>query len=269
MIKPLSLEKQTAIVTGAGSGIGRGVAIGLAAAQAHVVVNDVGGLDNAQATVDHIRREGGQAIAIGADVSNEDDVRRLFEQAAQEFGSVDILVANAGIQQDAKLTEMTLDQWNHVLAVNLTGQFLCAREAVRYFLKQGIRPDVSCAAGKIICMSSVHQVIPWAEHVNYAASKGGVAMLMQSIAQEVAEHKVRVNSIAPGAIQTPINKSAWQTPSALNKLLELIPYRRIGQPEDIANAAVWLASDHSDYVHGATLFVDGGMTLYPGFTENG
>ena len=269
MNETLKLVNQTAIVTGASSGIGKGVAMGLAEAQARVVVNYIGSADDANAVAESIRGHGGQAIAVQADVSQEEDVQRLFQQAAEEFGSVDILVANAGIQQDAALTEMTLDQWNRVIAVNLTGQFLCAREAVRHFLKQGIREGVSCAAGKIVCMSSVHQVIPWAGHVNYAASKGGIDMLMQSIAQEVAEHRIRVNSIAPGAIQTPINKAAWQTPEALKKLLKLIPSGRIGQPKDIADAVVWLASDASDYVHGTTLFVDGGMTLYPGFTENG
>lgn len=269
MSESLKLAHQTAIVTGGSSGIGRGVVNALAAAGAKVVVNYYKGGDEAEKIVGEIESGGGRALAVQADVSSEKDVANLFQQALQEFDSVDILVANAGMQQDAALVEMTLDQWNRVLAVNLTGQFLCAREAVGTFLKQGIREGVSCAAGKIICMSSVHEVIPWAGHVNYAASKGGVHLMMQSIAQEIAEHKIRVNSIAPGAIQTPINQAAWGTKEALNDLLKLIPYGRIGQPEDIAKAAVWLASDDSDYVHGTTLFVDGGMTLYPGFTQGG
>src|SRR4029077_5086078 len=163
----------------------------------------------------------------------------------------------------------SLDQWNEVLAVNLTGQFLCARAAVAEFRRRGPRPAVSRALGKIICMSSVHEVIPWAGHVNYAASKGGIMLMMKSLAQEVAPEGIRVNAIAPGAIRTPINRAAWDTEAALAQLLTLIPYQRIGEPEDIANAAVWLASDLADYVTGTTLFVDGGMTLYPGFADNG
>ncbi len=263
------LFNQTAIVTGASSGIGEGIARVFAAAGANVVVNYIGSDRPARSIVDGIAAAGGRAICVQADVSQERDVQQMFGRTIEEFTTIDILVANAGIQQDARLVEMTLDQWNRVLSVNLTGQFLCIREAVRQFLQQGIREGISRAAGKIICMSSVHQIIPWAGHVNYAASKGGIDMMMQSVAQEVAQHKIRVNSIAPGAIQTPINKPAWESQEALDKLLTLIPYRRIGQPEDIANAALWLASDQSDYVHGTTLFVDGGMTLFPGFTENG
>jgi glucose 1-dehydrogenase len=187
----------------------------------------------------------------------------------ERWGSLDILVANAGIQLDAPFSEMTLAQWNTVLAVNLTGQFLCAREAVKEFTRRGLVPELSSAAGKIICMSSVHDVIPWAGHVNYAASKGGVLMFMKSLAQEVAHQKIRVNAISPGAIRTPINRAAWETQEAEAELNKLIPYERIGEPMDIGHAAVWLASDASDYVVGTTLYVDGGMTLYPGFQEGG
>jgi glucose 1-dehydrogenase len=193
----------------------------------------------------------------------------MFGQMLEAFGTIDILVNNAGLQRDAAFHEMTLEQWRLVIDVNLTGQFLCAREAVREFKRRGVVADISCAAGKIICMSSVHEVIPWAGHVNYAASKGGVMLLMKSIAQELAPHRIRANAIAPGAVRTPINRAAWETPEALNDLLGLIPYNRIGEPEDIARAAVWLASDLADYVNGTTLYVDGGMTLYPGFTEGG
>ena len=156
-----------------------------------------------------------------------------------------------------------------MLNVNLTGQFLCAREAACEFLRRGVVKERSVAAGKIICMSSVHEVIPWAGHCNYAASKGGVMLMMKSLAQELAPHHIRVNSIGPGAIKTPINRVAWETPEAEAELLKLIPYYRVGVPEDIARAAVWLASDDSDYVTGTTLFVDGGMTLYPGFATGG
>ncbi|MDZ4861249.1 MAG: SDR family oxidoreductase [Candidatus Hydrogenedentes bacterium] len=263
------LEGQRAIVTGASSGIGKAVAIALGHAGADIVVNYLNGEDKARAVVDEISRCGSKAIIHQADVTQEDQVRGMFARAINEWGAIDILVNNAGIQQDAPFDQMTLDQWNAVIAVNLTGQFLCAREAVRAFKRQGVRKQVSCAAGKIICISSVHEVIPWAGHVNYAASKGGVLLLMKSVAQEVAPYRIRVNSIAPGAVRTPINMEAWSTPEAYNELLKLIPYNRIGEPEDVGRAAVWLASDHSDYVHGVTLFVDGGMTLYPGFQTGG
>jgi len=263
------LKGQKALVTGANSGIGKAVAIGLGQAGAEVVVNYVTHPETAQEVVQEIERAGSRAIALQADVSKEDQVVGMFKKMIQELGTIDILVSNAGLQRDAALTDMTVDMWNTVIGVNLTGQFVCCREAVREFLRRGIRKEVSCAAGKIICMSSVHQIIPWSGHVDYASSKGGIAMMMQSIAQEVAPHRIRVNSIAPGAIRTPINKPAWDTPQALQKLLELIPYKRIGEPEDIARAAIWLASDYADYVNGITLYVDGGMTLYPGFTENG
>ena len=263
------LEKQTAIVTGSSSGIGLGVVKGLAEAGAKVVVNYYKGDEEAAKAVEEIKAAGGEAIAVQADVSDEADVEKLFSETIKAFETVDIVVANAGMQKDAALVDMTLKDWNRVIGVNLTGQFLCARTAARQFIKQGVREGVSCAAGKIICMSSVHEVIPWAGHVNYAASKGGVNLMMQSIAQEIAPHKIRVNSICPGAIKTPINEAAWDTPEALAKLLELIPSGRIGVVEDIAKAAVWLASDDSDYVQGTQIFIDGGMTLYPGFAENG
>jgi glucose 1-dehydrogenase len=241
----------------------------LAAAGASVVVNYVSNEAAARLIVDEIRQSGGQAIAIQADVSKEDQVQAMFAKMYEEFGTIDILVNNAGLQKDAPFHEMTLDQWNFVMSVNLTGQFLCAREAVREFLRRGMRPDISRALGKIVCMSSVHEVIPWAGHANYAASKGGVMLLMKSLAQEVAPYKIRVNSIGPGAIKTPINRSAWDTPEAEKSLLGLIPYVRVGDPSDIGRAAVWLTSDESDYVTGITLFVDGGMTLYPGFATGG
>jgi glucose 1-dehydrogenase len=264
------LKGQKALVTGANSGIGKAVAIALGHAGADVVVNYVSGDESAQAVVDDIMRcDQSRAYAHRADVSDEKQVQEMFQRMLEELGTIDILVANAGIQKDAPFEHMTLEQWNRVLGVNLTGQFLCCREAVREFKRRGVRPDVSCAAGKIICMSSVHEVIPWAGHVNYAASKGGVMLMMKSIAQEVAPYRIRVNSIGPGAIRTPINTAAWSTPEAYAELMKLIPYKRIGEPDDIGHAAVWLASDDADYVQGTTLFVDGGMTLYPGFETGG
>jgi glucose 1-dehydrogenase len=263
------LRGQKALVTGANSGIGKGIAVALGEAGADVVVNYVRDEPSANEVVEDIRRRGSQSYAHLADVSNEPQVVEMFQRVVREFGTIDILINNAGLQKDAPFDQMTLDQWNFVIAVNLTGQFLCAREAVRHFKSRGIVKEVSCAAGKIICISSVHEVIPWSGHVNYAASKGGIMMMMKSIAQEVAPYRIRVNSIAPGAIRTPINTAAWSTPQAYADLMKLVPYKRIGEAEDIGRVAVWLASDYADYISGATLFVDGGMTLYPGFTENG
>ena len=263
------LTGQKALVTGANSGIGRAVAVALGQAGADVVVNWVVGEEAAEQVVAEIAQAGARAYAHRADVAREDQVVAMFARMREEFGTIDILVNNAGLQRDAAFHDMTLDQWNTVIGVNLTGQFLCAREAICEFLRRGVVPEVSCAAGKIICMSSVHQAIPWAGHANYATSKGGVMMLMESIAQEYAPQRIRVNGIAPGAIRTPINRAAWETKQAYDALMTLIPYNRIGEPEDIARAAVWLASDDSDYVVGATLFIDGGMTLYPGFARGG
>lgn len=264
-----SLKNQKALVTGANSGIGEACALALGNAGADVIVNYRSHPEEAERVVLTIRQSGSDAVAIEADVSRQDEVEAMFNQAKERFGTVDILVNNAGLQRDASFAEMTLEQWNTVIGVNLTGQFLCAREAVREFLRRGVVPSISRAAGKIICMSSVHEVIPWAGHVNYAASKGGIMQLMKSMAQELAPKKIRINSIAPGAIKTHINESAWKTPEAEAALLTLIPAGRIGLPDDVAQAAVWLASDASDYVTGTTLFVDGGMTLFPGFATGG
>ncbi|MEU1195077.1 SDR family oxidoreductase [Streptomyces sp. NPDC005813] len=263
------LKGQKALVTGANSGIGRATAVALGRAGADVVVNYVAGAEEAEKVVEEITAFGVRAAAYEADVSDEDQVVAMTDRMVEEFGTIDILVANAGLQRDSAFTEMTVAQWQKVLDVNLTGQFLCAREATKEFLRRGVVPEVSRAAGKIICMSSVHQIIPWAGHVNYASSKGGVQMMMQTLAQELAPKKIRVNAVAPGAIKTPINRSAWETPQAREDLLRLIPYDRIGDPEDIAYAVVALASDLMDYVVGTTVYVDGGMTLFPGFATGG
>ncbi len=266
-IRPLHGQK--AIVTGASSGIGRAIALALGAAGADVLVNYRDGEDAAVEVVRQIAQSGSRALAQRADVSREGEVKDLFQRAIEHFGTVDILINNAGLQRDAAFEEMTLEQWNAVIGVNLSGQFLCAREAVREFKRRGVVESVSRAAGKIICISSVHEVIPWAGHVNYAASKGGVMLMMKSLAQEVAPHRIRVNSISPGAIRTPINTSAWSTPEAYAALMRLIPYKRIGEPEDVGRAAVFLASDDSDYITGTSMYVDGGMTLYPEFASGG
>jgi glucose 1-dehydrogenase len=264
-----NLIGQPALVTGGSSGIGKATSIGLGKAGADVVVNYIGNADSADETCHIIEGFGGRAIAIQADVSKEDEVLAMFAQATSHFGTLHILVSNAGLQADSPFETLTLEKWNKVIGVNLTGQFLCMREAVKEFRRRGVDEKLSVAAGKIISMSSVHQQIPWAGHVNYAASKGGIDMLMRSVAQEVAPYRIRVNGIAPGAIKTPINTSAWSTPEAYAELMKLVPYGRIGEPDDIAQTAAWLASDSSDYLTGATIFVDGGMTLYPGFATGG
>lgn len=262
------LQGQVALITGATTGLGRASALALGRSGAQVIVNHLSTDDGAE-LVDVIRSAGGQACAIAADVSQERQVDAMFNKAIRQFGTVHILVNNAGIQDGAAFADMTLAQWQHVLDVNLTGQFLCARAAVREFIRRGPQPDLSPALGKIICMSSVHQAIPWAFEANYAASKGGVMLLMESLAQELAPQRIRVNAIAPGAVRTAINRDAWTTEEALEKLLMLIPYGRIGEPADIAQAVLWLSSDLSDYVTGSTLLVDGGMSLYPSFRGNG
>jgi glucose 1-dehydrogenase len=263
------LNGQVAVVTGANSGIGRSIALALGKAGADVVVNYVTRPEEAEKVAAELRSHGRRAMIAMADVSQEDQVQAMFRHAIGEFGTVDIMVNNAGLQKDAPFHEMSVADWDVVLGVNLRGQFLCAREAVREFMRRGVRPDISVAAGKIICMSSVHEVIPWAGHVNYASSQGGVMLMMKSLAQEVAAHRIRVNSIAPGAIRTPINMTAWGTPEAYADLMRLIPYKRIGETSEIGRAAVWLASDDSDYLVGTTLYIDGGMTLYPGFETGG
>jgi glucose 1-dehydrogenase len=267
MTRPL--QGQIALVTGANSGIGRGIALALGAAGADVIVNHRNSEEAAVEVVKQIVTSGSRAVAVRADVSREEEVKELFARALEHFGTVHILVNNAGLQRDARFEDLTLEQWNTVIGVNLTGQFLCAREAVREFKRRGVDEKVSRAAGKILCISSVHEVIPWAGHVNYAASKGGVMMMMKSLAQEVAPFRIRVNSISPGAIRTPINTAAWSTPEAYESLMRLVPYKRIGEPDDIGKAAVWLASDESDYVTGTSLYVDGGMTLCPEFASGG
>lgn len=261
---------QKALVTGANSGIGKATAIALGRVRRGCRRQLRGrSADEAEKVVDEIKGFGVRAYAHEADVSQEDQVVDMVARMVEELGTIDIMVANAGLQRDAPTVDMTLAQWQKVIDVNLTGQFLCAREATKEFVRRGVVPEISRAAGKIICMSSVHQIIPWAGHVNYASSKGGVGMLMQTLAQELAPQRIRVNAIAPGAIRTPINKDAWNTPEAEADLLRLIPYRRVGDPDDIANAVVAVASDLLDYVVGTTLYVDGGMTLFPGFATGG
>ena len=263
------LDGQRALVTGGDSGIGAGIARALAAAGAKVAINYAHAEDKAYAVAEELQETGGEVLVIQADVSKEDQVQAMVKKVCRAWGSLDILAANSGLQRDAPFLEMTLDDWNLVLAVNLTGQFLCAREVAREFVRRGVIPELSRAAGKIICTSSVHDEIPWAGHANYATSKGGISMLMKTMAQELAQYRIRVNAVSPGAIKTPINRVAWATPDAEAELQRLIPYGRVGEPEDIGNVAAWLASDLADYITGATIYVDGGMMLYPGFRTGG
>lgn len=265
----MRLKGQTALVTGGDSGIGRGIALALAAEGANILVNYHSDLEAATTVVDQINKQGGKALCFQADVSKEEQVLEMYKFLYQHFGTIDILINNAGLQKDAPFHEMSLADWQLVIGVNLTGQFLCAREAAKEFIRRGVVAEKSCAAGKIICISSVHDVIPWAGHVNYAASKGGIMLLMKSMAQELASYKIRINSISPGAIKTPINADARDTPEEVNSMLTLIPYGRIGEPGDVGKLAVWLVSDEADYITGATIYIDGGMTLYPGFKGNG
>lgn len=271
----LKFKGQTVIVTGSSSGIGQACAIFFGGLGANVIVNYYSDEEAANATLKKIKEGGGDGIVVHADVSKEEDVISMFQQTIEKFGRLDVMVSNAGMQVDSPFLEMTTKQWQKVIDVNLTGQFICIREAAKQFVKQspnenkGKAINTALAIGKIVMMSSVHDVIPWAGHVNYAASKGGVSMMMKSVSQELAPYKIRVNSISPGAIQTAINKAVWSKQESLNELMNLIPYRRIGTPEDVAKAVAWLASDESDYVNGETLYIDGGMTLYPEFADNG
>ncbi|MDG3582213.1 3-oxoacyl-ACP reductase FabG [Galbibacter pacificus] len=263
------VKDQVALVTGASSGIGKTVAYYLAKEGAKVGVNYYSDEEGANDVVKKITEIGGEAFPVQGDVGNEEDVLKMFNKVYETYGNLDILVSNAGIQRDAPIEKMTLKDWETVIRTNLTGAFLCSRQAVQYFLKRGVVKGISKSAGKIIFMSSVHQEIPWAGHINYSASKGGLTELMRSLSQETANKLIRVNSVAPGAIKTPINEDVWKDKEKKEHLLKLIPYNRLGEPEDVAEVVVWLASDKSEYVNGTTIFVDGGMTLYPGFINNG
>ena len=249
--------------------IRKAVALALVAEGANITINYNRGKERGEKIADEIRRQGGKAIAIGANVSKEEEVRYLFTQTINQFGTVDILVNNSGIQRDNKLVDMTLEEWQNVIQVGLTGSFLCSRAAVREFLKRGIIPDRSRDAGKIIFITSVHEKIPWAGHCNYAAAKGGMMMLMKTLSLELAEYKIRINSVAPGAIKTDINKDTWQNDDKRNALINLIPNNEIGTVDDVSKAVTWLVSDEAHYINGTTLFIDGGMSLYPGFATGG
>jgi glucose 1-dehydrogenase len=252
------LEGRRALVTGATSGIGQGTAFELAAHGAAVAINHRGKVDDARAMVEAIEAAGGRAVPVAMDVSVEDDVARGFAEARDAFGGLDLVVNNAGVEAPFELVDMPLAEWEKVIAVNLTGVFLCTREAARIMRAAGTR-------GAIVMISSVHEVIPWPTYSHYCASKGGLKLFTQTVARELAPHGIRVLSIAPGAISTPINEAVLADPEERRKVAEEVPLGRWGEVADVARAVVWAASDQAEYVVGTTIFVDGGMTLYPTF----
>jgi glucose 1-dehydrogenase len=248
-----------ALVTGAATGIGRVTAERLGSEGAGVIVNYIGDSGPADDLVREIEADGGRAVAIAADVADEEQVVAMFDSAAEALGGpVDLLVNNAGIEKPFPLVEMPLEEWNKVLSVNLTGSFLCARQAARGLIDAG-KPGV------ILNVSSVHEVIPWPSFGHYCASKGGMKLWAQTIARELAPHGIRVANVAPGAILTPMNQELVDDPEKRREVEEEVPWGRLGKPEEIAAAISWLASPDAEYVVGTTLFVDGGMTLYPKF----
>jgi glucose 1-dehydrogenase len=252
------LDGRRALVTGGDSGIGQGVCFELAAHGAAVAVNYVGSPDAAEKMVAEIEQVGARALAVQMDVSSEDDVRSAFAQTAEAFGGVDLLVNNAGVEHPYALLDMPLDAWQKVLDVNLTGTFLCAREAARTMRDRK-------SPGTIVNISSVHEQIAWERFSHYCASKGGMKLFAQSIAKELAPLGIRVVNVAPGAVDTPINKAVLENAQESAAVVAEVPLGRWGHVEDIAHAVAWLASSQASYVTGATLFIDGGMTLYPRF----
>jgi glucose 1-dehydrogenase len=256
------LEGQIAIVTGSSSGIGAAVAKVMAEAGAKVCVNYCNNKGKGEEVAHSIIECGGEAIVIGADVGKEEQVNKLYKTVVDKWGTIDISVNNAGVQIVKEFHNTTLTEWNYVVDTHFTGNYLCTREAIKEFLRRGPR-KVSTALGKVICMSSVHDIIPWSFRVSYAAAKGGILLMMKSVAQEYAPYNIRVNAISPGAIRTEMNREGWETQEALENMVKLIPNKRIGEPEEVGKLAAWLASDEADYITGTTIYIDGAMTTYP------
>ena len=253
----MRLQDKVAIITGADSGIGKAIALQMAREGAAVTIDYIGPPDNATRVVRQIEGDGGKALAVQADVTNVDQVQSLIAQTVQTFGRLDIMVNNAGIEEKHPFLEMPLEVWNRVLAVNLTGPWLGSQLAAQQMVKQGV-------GGRIINISSVHEDLPMPTNAPYCAAKGGLRMLMRTIAVELAPHKITVNNIGPGAIDTPMDAPLKQHPELMKELLAEIPLGRMGQPEEVAELAVYLASDAAAYVTGQTYFIDGGMLRQSG-----
>ncbi len=257
------LKGRRAIITGASSGIGQATAQRLGKEGANVCVNYYSDREAADAgrTVAQVEKAGGKsgvrAIAVQADVGNEDQVKAMVAQVAKEFGGLDLLVNNAGIEKQVPLLDMSLEEWNAVVSTNLTGSFLMMREAGKVM--------AGADGGVIVNMSSVHQFIPWPGFAHYCATKGAIKLLMETAARELAPKKIRLMNIAPGAIITPINQFVLDDPEAEHAVIDEIPMARMGSSGEVAAAVAWAASDEASYVTGTTLVVDGGMSLYPKF----
>ncbi|MEG0288933.1 MAG: glucose-1-dehydrogenase [Carnobacterium sp.] len=254
------LEGKVAVVTGGSKGIGNAIARRLSEEKMSVVINYHSDKEGAEETVADLKKLGGEAVAVQADVGTEEGVDSLLKAALENFGGLDLWVNNAGMENQSPTHELKLEDWNKVLNVNLTGVFLGSKAALNHYLEKNKK-------GNIINLSSVHERIPWPTFAHYSASKGGVKLFNETIALEYAHKGIRVNSIAPGAINTPINAEKFEDPEKKESTLEMIPMNTIGKPEEVAAAAAWLASTESSYVTGTTLFVDGGMSLYPSFEE--
>ena len=254
------LKGKVAVVTGGSKGIGNAIARRLSEEKMKVVINYHSDKEGAEETVAELKKIGGEAVAVQADVSSEEGIQALLDAAVSNFGELDLWINNAGMENQVPTHELTLDDWNKVIDVNLTGVFLGSKAALNHFLEHDKK-------GNIINLSSVHERIPWPTFAHYSASKAGVKGFNETIALEYAHKGIRVNSIAPGAINTPINAEKFEDEKQKAATLKMIPLDYIGKPEEVAAAAAWLASDESSYVTGITLFVDGGMSLYPSFEK--
>ncbi len=249
----MRLKDKVAFITGANSGIGKGIAERFAAEGAHVAVNYLPGGTRETDAEAEVATFGATGIAVGGDVSKREDVERMIAEVVAKFGRIDIAINNAGIEIKRPFLEVTDDEWNKVLAVNLFGAFLVHQVTARQMVKQG-------PGGKLINVSSVHEDIPFPQYTAYCASKGGMRMMMRNLAMELAPYQINCNNIAPGAIATPINQTVLDDPTAMKNALTEIPWGRFGTPSEVAAVAVFLASSDSDYVTGSTYYVDGGLT---------
>lgn len=254
------LKGKVAVVTGGSKGLGMAISKRFGQEGVNVVVNYNSDKAGADEVVEEIKLAGAKAISVEADISSEEGTKKIFDSALEAFGKLDIWINNAGMENQVATHEMTLENWQKVINVNLTGVFLGSKYALSYFLENNVK-------GNIINMSSVHEIIPWPTFSHYATSKGGVSMFTKTIALEYATKGIRVNAIAPGAINTPINAKKFSDPKQLKETTDMVPMKTIGEPEDISAAAAWLASNESKYVTGITIFVDGGMTLYASFQD--